>query len=124
GAHIKYWEIWNEPHNAFFWTGTFPQMVRMTKDAASIIKSIDPDALIISPPVGLDMNGARWLEGFLAAGGGDAVDIISFHGYIHSGKLGARPSAPVLLERVEIARKLIAKYGQGSKPLWDTEASW
>ena len=36
-AHIKYWEIWNEPDNKPFWTGSFAQLARLTEDANCII---------------------------------------------------------------------------------------
>jgi len=36
-AHIKYWEIWNEPDTAIFWTGSFAQLARLTEDANCII---------------------------------------------------------------------------------------
>jgi hypothetical protein len=36
-AHIKYWEIWNEPDNQPFWSGTFAQLARLTEDANCII---------------------------------------------------------------------------------------
>jgi hypothetical protein len=123
GPHIKYWEIWNEPNHPTFWTGTFPQMVRMSRDAATIIKSIDPQALIVSPPVGADESGIHWLDGYLSAGGGDSADIMAFHGYLRTGKLREYPSAG-LITAVERYRRTLAQYGQSSKPLWNTEASW
>src|ERR1035441_3929441 len=36
-AHIKYWEIWNEPDASFYWAGTFAQLARLTEDANCII---------------------------------------------------------------------------------------
>src|ERR1035438_1360789 len=36
-AHIKYWEIWNEPDAAFYWSGSFAQLARLTEDAKCII---------------------------------------------------------------------------------------
>ena len=36
-AHIKYWEIWNEPDSQGFWLGTFAQLARLTEDANCII---------------------------------------------------------------------------------------
>jgi len=36
-SHIKYWEIWNEPDNQPFWSGTFAQLARLTEDANCII---------------------------------------------------------------------------------------
>jgi hypothetical protein len=36
-AHIKYWEIWNEPDTDGFWVGSIAQLARMTEDANCII---------------------------------------------------------------------------------------
>jgi hypothetical protein len=36
-AHIKYWEIWNEPDASFYWSGSFAQLARLTEDANCII---------------------------------------------------------------------------------------
>lgn len=36
-AHIKYWEIWNEPDTKAFWAGTIAQLARLTEDANCII---------------------------------------------------------------------------------------
>lgn len=87
-AHIKYYEIWNEPNSTGYFRGTMAQLVRMTRDAACIIKGtgpgctslgIDPSALIITPA---PTQGApainNWMKDFLAGGGGDVVDVIAF----------------------------------------------
>jgi hypothetical protein len=36
-SHIRYWEIWNEPDAAQFWSGSFAQLARLTEDANCII---------------------------------------------------------------------------------------
>ena len=36
-AHIKYWEIWNEPDTTGFWVGSLAQLARLTEDANCII---------------------------------------------------------------------------------------
>jgi len=36
-AHIKYWEIWNEPDSKPFWAGSIAQLARLTEDANCII---------------------------------------------------------------------------------------
>lgn len=118
-ARVKYWEVWNEPHNDFFWSGTHAQMVRMARDAYTTIKHIDPEAVILSPSVGTNPRiGMRWMEGYLSAGGGQYADVIAFHGYLQS------TSALDFGPRVANFRRMLSVYGQDAKPLWDTEASW
>jgi hypothetical protein len=36
-AHIKYWEIWNEPDTQVSWSGSIAQLARLTEDANCII---------------------------------------------------------------------------------------
>jgi len=36
-AHIRYWEIWNEPDATGYWSGSIAQLARLTEDANCII---------------------------------------------------------------------------------------
>jgi hypothetical protein len=125
-VHIKYWELWNEPYGHSFWAGTVPQLVRMARDAASILKSVDPDAVIVAPCLGINVpRGHKWLQWYdeyLAGGGGEMADVISFHGYLHFG--GRQPGAQAFIEYYKQFREIVAKHGLASKPVWDTEGSW
>ena len=119
GIHVKIWELWNEPYLPKMWSGTIPQLVRMGRDAKEIIHSIDPDAIFLTPPSGLQVPKFRsFMEDWLEAGGGDAADGIAFHGYIQHG-----PATDFVKYYVEF-RKILAKYHQDSKPIYSTEASW
>ena len=121
GIHIKYWELWNEPYiMPHMWTGTIPQLLRMARDARDIIHSIDPDAVFLTPPCGLQHDKFRqFMDDYLAAGGGQYADGIAFHGYVH-----APAPATDFIQYYEEFRKILKKYGQDSKPTFDTEASW
>lgn len=125
-GRIAYWEIWNEAHNSFYWNGTVAQMLRMASDAYSIIKKIDPNALVTSPssPNYVDASLDVWMTDYLAAGGGNYADIQTFHGYTLIGGCGNYPSPERLMPIVRTLQRILVKYGQGLKPLWDTEASW
>jgi hypothetical protein len=133
-GRIKYWEVWNEPHNLFFWHGTMGQMVRMTQDLRTIVKGVDPGAMIISPGTGwhnpheesgkTDWNPLNWTSAYLAAGGKKYIDIVGIHVYL----TGECPSGvfdssqfPVRLEEV---RNVMKKNGVADMPIWSTEGSW
>jgi len=126
-GRIKYWEIWNEPHHPYFWKGTFPQMVRLAADARSIIKSIDPSAVVLTPAPGIEGSrwgsvGRQWLDNYLAAGGGRYADVIAFHGYVTMPNV--YPSPEDFVGFMNSLKTLLASYKQNWKPKWDTEASW
>src|ERR1700731_1022948 len=130
-GRIKYWEMWNEPNEtAVSWAGGIPTLVTMTQHAHSIIKSIDHNAIIVSP--GTDKNsatvtycnqvlglscGSNWMAAYLAAGAKGYVDVIAFHGY-----LGPIPEN--IIGAIQLHKAVMAAEGVGTLPLWDTETSW
>jgi hypothetical protein len=113
---IKYWELWNEPQSTQNYCGDIPTMVTMAQHAARIIKSIDPNALILSPAAN-GGPGPAWLESFLAAGGSLYVDIIAFHGYWSA-------QAEDVVSVISNFKAAMVANGAGGKPMWDTESSW
>jgi polysaccharide biosynthesis protein PslG len=125
-VHIKYWELWNEPYAHNMWSGTIPQLVRMARDASQILKSIDPDAVIVAPCLGINVppgnKWLRWYDDYLSAGGADTADIMSFHGYIHYG--GHQPGTRAFADYYKQFYEILSRHHLTSKPIWDTEASW
>jgi hypothetical protein len=114
---IKYYELWNEPMSRPYFSGTPEQMVALAKSASAILKQIDPENKLLSPPVSGDSNGLEWLSKFLSAGGGQYVDIYGFHFYV-----GGVPEQAI--PKVQSARVLLRQFGQDQKPMWNTEAGW
>jgi len=133
-GRIKYWEVWNEPHDLFFWHGNMAQMVRMTQDLRSIVKASDPEAMIVSPGTGwvnnhpesgkTDWNGVYWTDAYLAAGGKKYVDVIATHAYLKGECPSGHYDSDDIAPRVEEIRKVMKKDGVQDMPLWNTEGSW
>lgn len=122
---IRYYEVWNEPNLAEYWSGDKATLVLMAQHAYNIIKNIDPNAIVLSPPTTASAGGASYLDGYLAAGGGSYADVIAFHGYIRgAASVGYPVKAEDIVTTINAYKNVLAKYNQGSKPLWDTEASW
>jgi hypothetical protein len=122
-GRIKYWEMWNEINLQYFWKADKQTMLTMVQHARSIIKSIDPDAVILSPAVTACENkdprcGRTWISDWLALGGKSLVDVISFHNYP-----AALPPEQVVKQVVDEQAVMTAQ-GLGNLPLWDTESSW
>jgi polysaccharide biosynthesis protein PslG len=116
GPRITYWELWNEPQDSEYYCGDMQTLLTMAQHAYRIIKSINPAAQVITPTVSAD-EGPTWLNTYLAQGGGDYADIISFHGYCNT-------EAESIVPVVSRYQKVMRAHGQSSKPLWDTEADW
>lgn len=113
-GRIKYWEIWNEPQ--YFFCGDPAALVTMAQHAYTIVKSIDPSALILSP-AGTTEGGPAMLDAFLAGGGGAYVDVINCHGYHYYADEDLMPTLAAY-------RTLMTRYNIANKPLWDTESDW
>lgn len=112
-GRIAAYEIWNEPFTSVFWTGSVQQMVQLSADAYRIIKSIDPQATVLSPS--WDQYG---LGLYLQAGGGQYVDAIAYH-------MSPTPYAPENVVQLEgQVRQVMSANGVGALPLWNTENSW
>lgn len=124
-GQIKYWEMWNEPTVPGYWQGNDAQLLRMAKDAYGIIKALNPNAIVTTPSPSTGINGvANWMGPYLALGGGQYADIITFHGYSWSMNWGVWPKPEDIVPLVENLKAQLVIYGQSSKPLWCTEGSW
>lgn len=110
-GRIRYYEIWNEPNDNTYFTGTVAQLAQLTQNAYQILKSVDPQNTVSSPAA----YSAGYLDELLAAGVGQYVDVIGFHVY-------ATPpeSTGPLLANV---RLVMNQYNLGAMPLWDTEGA-
>jgi hypothetical protein len=127
GSLVTYWEIWNEPRNQVFWTGTPAQLARMAEDARTIIRSVNPNARLMNGGSGgMSSFDLKWWDSYAAAGGLEWADIIAIHGdvRIFPQVCGVYPVPENFLTNIANIRSVLNKYGQGGKPIWDTEASW
>jgi uncharacterized protein (TIGR03437 family) len=110
-GRIRYYEIWNEPNDNTYFTGTVAQLVQLTQEAYQILKAVDPQNTVISPAA----YSAGYLDTLLAAGAGPYVDVIGHHFYTTP----PEATGPLIAN----VRLVMNKYGIGAKPLWDTEGA-
>lgn len=112
---VKYWEILNEPNAGHGQGMTAPIYVQFLKEAYGIIKGIDPEAKVVGP-CGTS-NYHDWTEEVLAAGGGQYLDILSFHNYI-----GSSPIQNCFnVGRVETVKASMLKHVGKILPMWNSE---
>ena len=112
-GRIRYYEIWNEPDHIQTYSGTVAEMVALTQAAYTTLKGIDPGITVVAPV----SSTHGYLDELLAAGMGNYVDVISYHEYTFTPPIenAAQYNASV--------RLIMAKYGVGNLPLWDTEGA-
>ncbi|HEY6252498.1 MAG TPA: cellulase family glycosylhydrolase [Candidatus Angelobacter sp.] len=123
-GRIKYYELWNEPTvNPYFWTGTIDFLAQMGQHAFQIIKSNDPNALVLTPSPQGDATGiSQWMDQYLTAvqnlsqGTNAYADGIAFHSYE-----GAVPENVIPV--IQQLQSTVFRHGL-SLPLFDTEGSW
>lgn len=111
------YEIWNEPNLKQFYSGSIPEMLQLAGAAYTIIKEIDPHAVVCSPSA-TGPDGVAWLDQYLQQGGGKYADVIGFHFYTN-------PDPPEnMLPRIQRVKAVMQKYGLSNKTLWNTETGW
>jgi hypothetical protein len=153
--NVKYWELgnepdakvvperriygcWGEPEQATYGGEAYGEMLKVAYPA---IKAADPKAQVLiggllldcdpaNPPEGKTCASARFLEGILDAGAGDAFDALSFHGYAHwDGAHAIDEDNPywhtrggVVLGKARYLREVLQRY-EIDKPMLHTEGS-
>ncbi len=107
---IRYYEIWNEPNDSTFYTGSVAKLVQLTKAASMALKAVDSGNTVITAPP----YTTGYLQQYLAAGSGAAADVIGYHNYSTPPEISVAALAN--------ARWVMASLGI-TKPLWDTEGA-
>jgi len=108
-GRITYYEVWNEPNDPTFYSGTVAEIAALTKAARAALKAVDPDAKLITAPA----YSPGYLDQYLATGAAQYADIIGYHAYATPPEEAARQLANV--------RLVLAKRHLAAMPLWDTE---
>lgn len=128
GSRIKAYQIWNEANLGTFWAGNPEQMAQMTKEAYDIVKSKQPQAIVVAPSIGLRLAGRmrNFTRAFMGALStrGFPVDALSIHTY-PAGTGG--PADRVAL--VTAWQNIVAEAVGGASPVldlpvYDTEVNY
>nr|WP_269204594.1 glycosyl hydrolase [Motilibacter deserti] len=118
-GRVRAYQIWNEPNQSTFWTGTPAQMVQLTREARTIIKKADATATVVSPGFATRRpTDIPWFRSFLQAGGGKYSDVIGLHLYPAP---TAGPEGSITL--LNSAKAAMAAAGV-RKPIWNTEINY
>jgi hypothetical protein len=110
---IRDWEIWNEPDNSEFFTGTPQQYARMLRVAHDAVKQVDPQADVLLGGIS-NPSSTSWLAQVFATPGADAAHAFDIANVHERGRLDT------LVPNVTAWKKFMSGYGF-SGPLWVTE---
>jgi hypothetical protein len=119
GNRITHYEMWNEPYNPPYWDGTGAQLATMVFDGAQIIRSLNPQAVILTPSISPWLNHQAFLQTFFTASQslGTTFDVFAMHGYTWGG-----PPEKIVSE-VQSVLKFRTTVGLDNLPLWGSEGS-
>jgi len=123
---IRIYELWNEPYIVHMWNPaqkqynydpnlTMQAFVKMTQDAQQIIKSIDPQAVVASPPGTAEFFGQYWAT----PGAVTNFDRVDMHAY----PLPSIPVPELMIHQTAQVVDVMKKY-QITSPLMNTEGSY
>jgi len=110
-GRIRYYEIWNEPNDPTYYTGSVSELAQLTAEAYTILKSVDPRNTVLSPAA----YAPGYLDQLLQAGMASNIDMIAYHLYTTPPEATAAAIANV--------RLVMAEHGVSAIPLWDTEGA-
>lgn len=114
---VHAWEVWNEPNDNYFFRGTDQQYFDLLKNTYLTIKSIDPDAKIISG--GITWPDPNYTRNFYNAGMGGYIDGYGVHAY-YCGQGIKDGNYQKLAADVINIQNIIEKNNAGQK-IWLTE---
>lgn len=92
GIAPQYWDIWNEPENSMFWTGTLNQLIECFIRTRNVVSAIDPSIKLVGPSLG--QYSAIFLEFVLdsLAVNGVFLDGVSWHEFGLPDSMGSHVS--------------------------------
>jgi hypothetical protein len=112
---IHAWEVWNEPNNPVFWTGSRDQYMALLVVTHDAIKQADPSALVVGPAItGVDtdwLNAMPW----------DKIDVLGLHMYVPPAFLNDQGYSYFNQGLPNLAQ-IVSQHG--NKPIWLTELGY
>ena len=115
---IDSWEIWNEPDNPAYWTGTEEEFGALVGAGARAVRAADPDAVVV-------LGGIAWDLSYLGALLDDAelvgaIDVVNLHNYFET---WSPEPLEAITPYVLRAAELVRRYGDGER-LWMAEVGY
>ncbi|PIX97174.1 MAG: hypothetical protein COZ24_06665 [Hydrogenophilales bacterium CG_4_10_14_3_um_filter_63_21] len=117
-GRIRAYELWNEVNIKHFYSGNPEKLVELARVAYETLKAVDPEIIVVSPSVVGAGGHLKWLDDYLAKGGGQYADVISYHFYV------PKDAPEAMLPLIRQVQAIMRKHKQDHKPLWNTETGW
>jgi hypothetical protein len=114
---IKYWEVWNEPDSAIYWSPQdgLKSYCSLLKDVYIAAKKADPDCKILNGGLA---EGVSSINQLYDNGAKDYFDIMNIHIFYSPQQAN---SIKAVLNFTKLAYKIMSRNGDGNKKIWVTE---
>lgn len=115
---VDSWELWNEPDNAAYWSGSPDEFAALLVAGAAGVRTGDPEAKTVFGGIATE---PEFVETVLSrAGVTQAIDVINAHSYFETWHPDPLERLPEYLQQVST---LAEEQGEG-EPLWLAEAGY
>ncbi|MDQ3878010.1 MAG: cellulase family glycosylhydrolase [Actinomycetota bacterium] len=123
-GRVAAWEVWNEPNQAAFWSGTTADYVRLLKVAYPAFKKGDPSTKVVFG--GPAYNDIDFIRRAYDAGAAGSFDVMATHPYTAPSNIGPSVDNNNIWSFPYAAQvhQLMVNRGDGDKPIWFTEFGW
>jgi hypothetical protein len=133
-GQVAAYEIWNEPNLHYEWGNREPDPAAYTdmlKTAYTAIKTVDPEALVISGGLATTGGGSAtaygdldFLQGMYQAGAQGYFDALGSHPYAYGHTPDETHPDGLSFDRVVDQRQIMVAHSDAHTPIWITEAGW
>lgn len=115
---IRTWELWNEPDNRAYWTGTAAQFAALVRAGSAGVRSADPTARVVLGGIATELDFLEQL--FREERIAPAVDVVNLHAYYETWHPDPIERLP---DWVDGAREIVQEHGE-AEPLWLAETGY
>lgn len=118
GDRIDSWELWNEPDNPAYWSGSAAAYAELVRAGARAVRRSDPTALIV-------LGGIAWNTDLVQELFDDYdiardVDVVNVHSYAETWSGDRLESIPAYVDRVA---RILERHG-GHEQIWAAEVGY
>lgn len=118
GKWIRTWELWNEPDNPAYWTGTRFELAQLVKAGSRHLREVEPQLRVVLGGIAWNVD---YLEDLFAEHGlAPYVDVVNVHSYYETWHADRIETLPRYLAE---AREVVRRYGE-NEPLWLAETGY
>lgn len=115
---IQSWELWNEPDNQAYWTGTVADFAALTRAGAAAVRRADPTATVVLGGLAGDLDFLDTL--FREEAIAPHVDVVNLHSYLETWH---PEPIEVVTREIARARDIVRTFGE-DEPLWMAEVGY